>query len=319
MFKEILHIIPKLSADALNAMDRTLSGRFGKIAKKFGGGLVSALKGGALAGAALGLIDKLLSPLKEIQESIDKTLDKSDNLATNAKQFGTTSGRLARLQAIAESKGVDPATLDTILIKFQTAIAEAAADPSKPSAVRAYAKETDIAAAFFEFSNQLRLMNPNDRTLIQKETFGEKYIGKTAELFQTDLTAQGKKIGGPTADALTKAVDKLDNVGDLRNDLRATVGLNDLLNKSKIINESMVESQVAREKRDLEIENGQIKSYTDLAAISAASSEVVNILRSAATGLAGLITNVTNLAKNVEAFSKSRFSKGILSIFGGDK
>jgi hypothetical protein len=46
MFSEILKIIPKLDSKDLANMERTLGIRFARVAKKFGGGIMSVLKGG---------------------------------------------------------------------------------------------------------------------------------------------------------------------------------------------------------------------------------------------------------------------------------
>ncbi len=52
MFKEILQIIPKVNAADLRAMESSLSGRFANVSKKFGKGMLAALTGGGIAGAA---------------------------------------------------------------------------------------------------------------------------------------------------------------------------------------------------------------------------------------------------------------------------
>src|SRR5687767_8200002 len=107
MFSEILKIIPQLDSGDLAKLESSLSGRFTRIAKKFGKGLGSILTGGGIAGLALGLIDKLLNPLKDVQEAIDRSLKDSDDLVTNAKQFDTTAGKLAKLVALGKSTGLE--------------------------------------------------------------------------------------------------------------------------------------------------------------------------------------------------------------------
>src|SRR4051812_39877327 len=136
VFKEILQIIPRLSSSDLASMDATLSRRFSNIAKKFGKGLLATLTGGGIAGIGLGLIDKLLNPLKETQDAIDRTLKQGDDIVTYAKQFGTTSGKLYRLMQIAKSTGLDEGSFFMLLEKFQATVAEAAADPKKQTSVR---------------------------------------------------------------------------------------------------------------------------------------------------------------------------------------
>jgi methyl-accepting chemotaxis protein len=127
MFSEILKIIPKLDSKDLANMERTLGIRFARVAKKFGGGIMSVLKGGGILGTATFFLDKILNPLKEVQESIDKTLKSGDDLKTYAKQFNTTAGNLARLQAFGKATGLDADSLRTILEKFQSSVAQSGA------------------------------------------------------------------------------------------------------------------------------------------------------------------------------------------------
>ncbi len=317
MFKEILQIIPKLSPGDLNNMERSLTTRFGRIAKKFGKGLTASLTGGGLAGLALGLVDKLLNPLKETQEAIDRVLKQGDDLVTNARQFGTTAGRLFRLQQLAKSTGLDEGSLDVLLTKFQTAVAEAVQDPNKVTSVRQFAGEKDSAAAFFSFIQALQKMDKNQQILVQQEVFGEKQILKMAEFLQTDFGAQARLVGGPSSDKLTPGLERLAAKSDLADALEARRTLNDTLQKSQVITEAMVKAQDARIKLDLEKENKQIQSYSDLAAISNASAEILNLVKEGTLGLTSMLVKVTDLTANVKKLTDSATMRGIMRWVGG--
>lgn len=319
VFKETLLITPKLTASDLNKMEQTLSRRFTNVAKKFGKGLTTALAAGGIAGIAVGLIDKLLNPLKETQEAIDRVLKQGDDIVTNAKQFGTTAGKLFRLQQIAKSTGLDEGSLDILLAKFQTSVAEAAADPKKQTSVRQFVGVKDTAAAFFEFIQSLQKMEKNQQVIIQQEVFGEKQILRMADFLQTDFAAQNKLLGGPTSEQLTPGIEKIGELNDLKDVLESRRNLNDILKKSKTINEEMIRSQDARAKSDLEKENKQIKSYTDLAAISNASNEILNLVRDAGLGIAGLVVKVTDLTNTVKKLTESSGIKNVLKWIGGGK
>lgn len=316
MFKETLLIQPKLDPSDLNRMERSLSSRFGNVAKKFGKGLVSALTGGGIAGLAIGLIDKLLNPLKETQDAIDKVLKQGDDLVTNAKQFGTTAGKLFRLQQLAKSTGLDESSLDTLLTKFQTAVAEAAADPNKQTSVRKFVGEKDTAAAFFEFIQGLQKLNKTQQVLVQQEVFGEKQILRMADFLNTDFEKQAKLVGGPTSEKLTPGLEKLGDLNDLKDALEARRTLNDTLKKSATITAGMIKAQDARAKLDLDRENKQIKSYNDLAAISNASNEILNLVKEGTLGLTSLLVKVTDLSNNVKKLMDSRAVKGIMKWIG---
>jgi uncharacterized protein YidB (DUF937 family) len=317
MFKEILQIIPKLSPGDLNNMERSLTTRFGRIAKKFGKGLVASLTGGGLAGLALGLVDKLLNPLKETQDAIDRVLKQGDDLVTNAKQFGTTAGRLFRLQQLAASTGLDENSLDVLLTKFQTAVAEAVQDPTKVTSVRQFAGSKDIAEAFFQFIQSLQKMGKNQQILVQQEVFGEKQILKMAEFLQTDFGKQAALVGGPSSAQLTPGLESLAAKSDLKDALTARRTLNDTLEKSRAITEAMVRSQDTQAKQDLKKENLQIKSYNDLAAISIASTEILDLVKQTTLGITSLLVQMTDLSKNVKKMTDSNVMRGIIKYFGG--
>ncbi len=314
MFKEIVHLIPKMSASDLAAMEAALGSRFVKLAKKFGKGLAASLTGGGFAGLALGLIDKLLNPLKETQDAIDKVLRQGDELVTNAKQFGTTAGKLFRLQQIAKSTGLDEGSLAILLEKFQASVAEAVQDPNKQTSVRKFVGQKDSAEAFFQFIQGLQKLNKNQQILVQQEVFGEKQILKMADFLQTDFAAQSKLVGGPTAEQLTPGLEKLGTLADLTDALEAKRTLEDTLKKSQVITQGFVESKDRQEKQNLDKENRQIQSYESLAAIAEASNEILNTGKEALLKLTGLVVQFTDLASNVKKITGSRALKGILKL-----
>lgn len=317
MFKEILWIVPKMDAKDLGKMDRELGKRFINLSKKFGKGLVTALSGGGLAGLGLGLVDKLLNPLKETQDAIDKVLQQGDEIVTNAKQFGTTAGKLFRLQQIAKSTGLDEGSLAVLIEKFQTAVAEAKQDPTKQTSVRQFVGDKDTAEAFFQFIQGLQKLDKNQQVIVQQEVFGEKQILKMANFLQTDFAAQTKAIGGPSAEQLTPKLENLSSLKNLQGTLESNRTLNDTFKKSQLINADMIQSQSKMEQQALDKENKQIKSYDSLAQISIASTEVLALTKDAILSLTTMLVKVTDIADGIKAFRGSRFLRGILG--GSDK
>ncbi len=320
MFSEILKIIPRLDNKDLAQLERSLNTRFSRVAKKFGGGVMAALKGGGIAGIALGLIDKLLNPLKETQEAIDRTLKASDDLVTNAKQFNTTPGRLAKIQAFAGSTGLDPGTLSMMMTKFQTAVAEATQDPSKNKSVKNFVGEKDIAAAFFEFIQALQTMDSTQRLLVQQEVFGEKLILKQADLLNTDMTKLNKFFAKFDSDQLTKALNKTADLNDLTETLAQVRNLDDIQKKSSIINEGMVLSRDKSERFQLARENERIQSYKDLRAISDTSDRIFGLVETGVLQLGKFISFVTpaitKIVEAIERFSKNNPFKKFFGMKG---
>jgi hypothetical protein len=319
MFKEILKIIPSLENQDLNNMERKLQGRFTKIAKKFGKGLVGALAGGGIAGIALGFLDKILNPLKEVQEAIDKTLKQGDDIVTNAKQFNTSSGKLFKLQQLAASTGLDGDSLFMLMNKFQTSVAEAQAKPNEPSAVKNFVGTKDTADAFFEFIQSLQKMDRNQQLLVQSEVFGEKQILKMADFLQTDFAKQTKLIGAKGAETYTPGLEKLGNLNDLKDALAAKTTLEDTMAKSRLINESMVRGQAEREKLELQKENQRISAYETLNTLSTTVTKISSAAESLVVMVGKAVDKLTGLTTMLQKFSTAPIFRGIKSLFGGDE
>lgn len=318
MFTEILKIIPKLDAAALNKMQRDLSSRFTKVAKGFGKGLMQAFKGGAIAGAAISLIDKLLNPLKETQEAIDRTLSKADDIVTNAEQFGTTPGQLFKLQKFAQAKGLESDALNQLLVKFQGAIAEANADPKKDTSVRAFAGEKDIAKAFFEFIQSLNKMDRNQQVLVQQEVFGEKQTLKMAEFLRADFGQLEKNLKLKPAAAYDKPLTKLDNLEDRQSELTAARDAQDILQKSRLITGGMIDERAKAEQLELARENERIANFKNIQSINETGTKIATLVEQGVFMLGDLINKVTpainNVVNKLDTISKSGLIRG---IFGG--
>lgn len=325
MFSEILKIIPKLDPKDLQAMQNALQSRFTKLTKSFGKGLVNVLKGGGIAGIALGLIDKLLNPLKEVQEAIDRTLKTSDDLATNAQQFNTTAGKLQKLVTLAKATGLDEQNLYTLITKFQTAVATAQANPNDPTAnsVRNFVGQDDTAEAFFGFIQQLQKMDRNQQVLVQQQVFGEKQILKMADFLQQDFAKLATRTGidKVTSETLSKSIDKLANLSDLADALTARRENQDLLNKSGVINESMIQARDKSERLALQRENQRIQSYNDLAALSQTAEKIFTLVDQGVALLGNLISKVLpfidKVTMAIDRLMKSPMVRGVRGLFGG--
>jgi len=318
MFSEILKIKPRLDNADLNKMDRQLGQRFGKIAKKFGKGLVGALAGGGIAGLALGIIDKLLNPLKETQEAIDRVLQQGDDIVTNAGQFNTTAGKLFKLTQLGKATGLDEGSLYTLMQKFQGAVAEAGADPAKPSAVRNFVGQEDQADAFFEFIQALQKMDKSEQVLVQAEVFGEKQIQKMSDFLQSDFGKLGQMLQLNDASTYDVAVKNLGAMKDLTDALEARRTAEDIVKKGTLITQGIVNQKDAMERFTLTRENERIGQYGTQMAIAMASQRMMTMMESGIQDLAKIVINSTNITSVITKFSATRMFKGWLGM-GKDK
>lgn len=324
-FTDTLKIEPKLDSKDLKAMETALQGRFTKLAKSFGKGLKGALMGGGIAGIALGLIDKLLNPLKEVQEAIDRTLKSSDDIATNAAQFNTTTGRLFKVIQLAKSTGLDQDNLFMLINKFQGAVAEAKLNPANPnvSAVTNYVGEKDVVSGFFNFIQSLQKMEKDQQILVQQQVFGEKQILKMADFLQTDFAKQYSAVGldKVSTDKLTKAIERLADLNDKADILEARRGTSDIISKSGVINEGMINARDRSERLALEKENARIAQYQNLATISDSVVKIQGVVEKG-LGLLGEFINkmtpfINKVTNAVDQLLKSPLVRGVKNIFGG--
>ena len=316
-----------MDSSDLKKLEDQLQSRFTKISKKFGKGLMDVLKGGGIAGLALGLIDKLLNPLQQVQESMDRMLKTSDDLATQANQFNTSSGKLFKLVQIGKSAGLDQEGLFTLITKFQTAVAQAKADPNDQSvsAVRNFTNEKDTALNFFNFIQSLQKLDRNQQLLVQQQVFGEKQIGKMSEFLNLDFAKQFRATGldKQKSETFTKSIDKMAKLSDLADILKVKNENKDIIDKSRVINESMIKQRAKSDALALEKENLQIKSYNDLAAISDTVSKIMLIVEQG-VGLIGKLINMVTPFINqatdfMQKFLKSPLMRGVRGLFGGGK
>lgn len=316
-----------MDSSDLKKLEDQLQSRFTKISKKFGKGLMDVLKGGGIAGLALGLIDKLLNPLQAVQESMDRMLKTSDDLATQANQFNTSSGKLFKLVQIGKSAGLDQEGLFTLITKFQTAVAQAKADPNDQSvsAVRNFTNEKDTALNFFNFIQSLQKLDRNQQLLVQQQVFGEKQIGKMSEFLNLDFAKQFRATGldKQSSETFTKSIDKMAKLSDLADILKVKNENKDIIDKSRVINESMIKQRAKSDALALEKENLQIKSYNDLAAISDTVSKIMLIVEQGVGLIGKLINMVTPFINKATDFMakllKSPLMRGVRGLFGGGK
>lgn len=261
MIREILFIRPKLSPADAAKFDADMRRRFDRLARRFGRGIGTAIMGGGVIGTITSLVARFVNPMKELHEAIDKSLAKGDDLVTYAKHFNTTEGNLARLQAFGSASGLDAEGVRMLLGKFQGAVADAAADPTKPSAVRAYVGDVDTAESFFEFIRGLQKMPALQRTLAQQEVFGEKQTLKSAEFLGADFDDLARKIDFDT-ELASFAAKKLEKAEAALQIARANMESDDLINKASLIGRKTIDGRIEKERLLLAQENEKLAKAT---------------------------------------------------------
>jgi hypothetical protein len=309
MFTEILKIIPRLDNGDLARMERQLSTRFGRVAKKFGRGLMNSIKGGGIIGGAVAMLTKVLNPLKEVQEAINSTLKRSDDISTFSKSFGTSEGKLAKLEAIATATGLDRDALFTALNKFQSSVAEATNDPKKQTSVRNFAGRTDTVDAFFEFIQGLQGLESTQKTLVQNEVFGEKATLKLADFLNMDFNKMSKFFADIDSGKLTTSIQGLSDLNDMSDALTARRELQDLMKKSGLINAGTVSAIDKNERTKLNVENERIGRFASINDVDQKLQNITHQLEKMLTELP-VVMNAVNGA--IEAMKMSVNGWGLI-------
>ncbi len=318
MFKEQMQVQPELEPASLSKLESTLNTRFNRVAKKFGGGLLTILKGGGILGAVGVIADKLLNPLKEVQEAIDKSLHTADDIQDQAERFNTTAGELAKLQAFGKSKGLQAEEVNNLIGKFQTAIAEATADPTKNHSVKNFIGNKDTGQAFLTFIqnlSQLAKNNPNEAIRVQQEVFGEKQIGKASNFFQADFEALNQKFEslGLTTEKLNEATKKTADLNQIVQSAGATRDLKDVVTKSGLITSDVINSLEKQKDIALERENAKLAEAEGLIKLQTTADGFIALIESKGLPLLGqLIGKVEQVASTLSAIANSRLAKGLV-------
>jgi hypothetical protein len=333
MWRELLKVIPQVDSAGLNDMENKLSKRFAGVAKKFGVGLKRAIMGGGLTALAVGIIDKILNPLQETQAALDRILGQTDDVVTAAKQFETTSGKYFKLQQLALSTGLDEGTLQLLLTKFQTALAEERA--KKPGEQKGTLKEfvgiNDTVEAFYQFAQSLQNLektNKDDSILIQKQIFGEKAIGKMASFFQLDMPKRLQEMDAGKTEDYTKAFDKLAPLEEMSKTLTGKMNLQDVITKGNTIQPEFIQANAKLEQQRLDQENKRLASYQSMEKAAIASEAMKQKLEQIFLNLSqytpqalGVVQKIENgvgevkgflkdVGENVRDVQKSRMLKG---------
>lgn len=291
MWEEILKIIPKIDAATLSKMEKTLSNRFARAAKSLGKGLIATLAGGGIIGSILAIAEKILNPLKEVQETIEKLLESSRGIVENAKQFGAQSGELFRLQKMAQASGMAPEELNQLLVKYQAAVAQAKADPSKDTSVRRYANDKDMVASFFQFIQSLNTLPAQKQVLVEQEVFGEKQTLRVAEFLRTDFDKLSKQMNLLPAEMYTKRLDKDSDLAKMATVLQAKGETNSFVKNSDAMNAKIIADRDAARQREADKETRRLQSYDSLAAVEKTTDSILD-------GLDKLYLKVNDFAVN---------------------
>ena len=341
----LIKIKPTITAEDGRKMENDLNGRFKRVAKKFGGALRTvggALKG-LLTGAAVAMI---ANPIEKLNEKLNSTLSYADQITTRAAAIGTSAGRLAQVETVAKSAGIS--NIDQILTMFQTGLAKARLGEDKT--LTQFTKYDDTLTAFLNVIKSLQgIKNVDERTFAVQKIFGRENAAKMSELIAVDFAERwGQIFGNMDVGKIRKAASPfVVNVGEKAQkqtkETGADVGFEgladefdliferlggledqqavksqrrmfeDFITKSETITGKLIDAQDATERRRLETENVQMKSFEKFAKMAEETEKTKTILAEIQQAL------IPTIVRGVEAIDGLyNFVKTKGRVFGRD-
>lgn len=341
----LIKIKPTITAEDGRKMENDLNGRFKRVAKKFGGALRTvggALKG-LLTGAAVAMI---ANPIEKLNEKLNSTLSYADQITTRAEAIGTSAGRLAQVETVAKSAGIS--NIDQILTRFQAGLAKARLGEDKT--LTQFTKYDDTLTAFLNVIKSIQgIKNVDERTFAVQKIFGQENAAKMSELIAVDFAERwGQIFGNMDVGKIRKAASPFvvnvggkaqaqasekgrdigfeglaeefdlifDRLGGLE-DQQAVKSqrrmFEDFITKSETITGKLIEAQDATERRRLETENVQMKSFEKFAKMAEEAEKTKTILAEIQQAL------VPTIVRGVEAIDGLyQFVKTKGRVFGRD-
>lgn len=316
MFQEVLRIKPVLEPAATAKMETTLSQRFKRVTKSFGAGLKAVVTGTAL-GIGLNILAKILNPITELEDRLNTLLGKGKNILDQSDRFGTSSGKLARLQVVGERLGVSPEDLGKLMEKYAEAIETGREEIKKPlkdqsDATKILSKdflqEKDIAESFFKFIQSLKFVTDQDqRKKIEKEVLGESLFGFKRRFTDADFTKEFKTV--PDTGTLGKAVGNVAATDEELRIKRVNRETQDFLKNANTLGPGTVNAISALEQKRSDKDNKDFSNINQMAVAARGLEESMALLQKP---LQQLQTGIANLVTFTEQLSKSRWFRNII-------
>jgi len=319
VFTEILRIKPRIDQASASSMEKSLSARFSRVAKRFGKGLSAVVKG-SIVGISLGFLAKLLNPLKEVEDRIRALLGEGEDARELAEKYGTTTGKLRNLQDASSILGVRPEQFKELMEKFAQSIEKAREEIEKgeetsdaTKVLTQFTDEKDMAEAFYSFLRSLREASPEVRTTAEKEIFGSRQTGSTKRLIEGDLQGTILELMQRSKGDIGKAIDKIASLSDQERAKGVFQDRSNLINTSQKINEKIIDDIARSRQRELEKEQRDLANFQSMKKTQEGIDEIAKMLEV----LMDLVRNgVAYLGELIVLFKNSALFKGLGKLFG---
>lgn len=316
MFQEVLRIKPVLEPASAKRMETSLSQRFNRVAKRFSTGLKAVVSGTAL-GIGLNILAKILNPIQELEERMNALLGKGKSTLDLADRFGTSAGKLMRLQTVGERLGVDPSDLQSMMQKYAEAIETGREELTKPlkdqsEATRILSQDfldqKDMAESFFKFIQSLRnVTDQNERARIEKEVLGERLYGYKRRFTDADFEKELRSV--PSAQEFNMATGKAVMTDEDVRIQRVNREAQQYLKEAGTLGPGTVNAIGALEQARTNKEIKEFAKFNTMATTARGVEEAMNALK---TPLVELQVGIAKLVVFIEKLSQSRWFRNVI-------
>ncbi len=319
MLSAVLKIKPQIDQNDAKKMERSLFDRFKNIGRTAKKTLKDVVTGGFL-GFAVGLAQSMLSPIEEVETRMKSMLDRATELKDMAEQFNTSSGKMQALQTNALTNGMKPEQLKAMMMAFRETV-DAAEEQilkkqpldEKTSIVKGFVGSKDMAEAFFNFVQGLRLESAPVRDRLEKDLFGSVQYGGAARFIQ-NAGVVSSISENPNVAATTGAVDKLDKLNSQYQINESQKANQEMINYAVKMNGKFLDTMIAWEDRQKKKELNQLDQYQQMASARITIDRISGVLENT---IVPLLTKLVNyVGQFLNWLEKSPMGKGFLKTIG---
>jgi hypothetical protein len=303
VFTEVLRIKPVLDKGASAVMEQSLSARFSRVAKRFGVGLKSIVKGTAF-GIGLSLLAQLLNPLENLEKRIKELLEEGGDLGDLADRLHTGTGQLKQTEVLAQSVGLKKEDFKSMVEAFAKAVETARTEAATPQGIQSenatvvqkFLGEKDLLQGFYGFITALKTASPEVRRKSENAVFGEQQFGASRRFIELDQEKQSAKLG--LADTMTfgAASRKVTELARMQAALEAKNQANDFILSAEKMSGDTIRRLEAKDERERADTRKQFDNFSILTDAAANLAMLTGMLRTIQTGVLQLLNIITKLA-----------------------
>lgn len=184
----LFKLTPEIDKAKLKKQLNHVSKETGKVAKNFSKALTKSFntfgkftKSGFIAG----IVAKLINPLDEINQTINDTLLKFDDVGRFADQLGANAKELQALSVALQAKGLEQAQIEKILNNLQTEIGKSRSG-DESAKFSGLSENENAVSLFAKIMNKIGSMQDvNQAKALTSSIFGEKEANRLFDAFRS--------------------------------------------------------------------------------------------------------------------------------------